>query len=93
MHDDDVFSKRVSLEAVIDAGLLASLEDEQICDLFELLAAEVAYRYAMAPPDRCGLCLRPADSERLCARHLGLLKQALDLFSPGSHSETGDAEV
>ncbi len=93
MHDDDApLLKQVSLEAVIDAGVLACLDDEQICDLFELLSAEVLSRFALAPPDLCGLCLRPAASGRLCARHHGLLSRALDLVSSGGAFGAGGAE-
>jgi hypothetical protein len=83
VDDDDPFpSKEVSLEAtVIDAGVLSCLDEERLCDLFELLCAEVLFRFVATPQDRCGLCMRSALSRRLCARHHALLAQALDLVA------------
>lgn len=93
MHDDDLSSvKEVSLKAVIDAAVLASLDDEQICDLFELLCAEVLYRFATAPPGRCGLCLRSTAGSRLCSRHRGLLAKALDQVCSKDERVAGQAE-
>jgi hypothetical protein len=84
MRDDDPLpAKEISLEVVVDSGVLSCLDDERLCDLFELLCAEVLFRFVMTPPDRCGLCMRSALSKRLCARHHALLTQALDLFSSG----------
>lgn len=73
LDDDPFHEKEVTLEAVIDARVLASLDDEQVSDLFELLCAEVLYRVATTPPGRCGLCLSPTAGSRLCPRHRSLL--------------------
>lgn len=91
MLDDDLdmalAAKAVTLEAVIDSGFLATLDDGQICDLFELLCAEALYRYAMVPPGRCGLCLRETTVGRLCPRHRALLTKALETLGSGEAPE------